>query len=108
MSDLSDPAELMLRLEAIERDLAERMIPYGRATARHYELVREQKRAEALAIVSSDKGTVTERKASGTLAAFDEDKLAAEGEYEALKAVVSVLDKRGMILMSLLKAHGRN
>lgn len=104
---LSDPAAVMARLESIDEDLAKRQNSYEDAASRWFTAQREIERRKASALLTSDKGSVTEKKAEGELAAFDVEGAVAKAEYEALKAAVRVLELRATIGMSILKAQGR-
>lgn len=97
----------MQRLEAIERDLAERQNLYESAAQRWYDAKRWIEKQRAKALLSSDESTVAEKRAQADLAAFDVEDATSEAEYEALKAVIRVLETRATVLQSLLKAHGR-
>lgn len=105
--DTSHPAALMSKLTEVERDLAERQNTLEDAARRWYKAQREIGKRKASALLTSDKSSVTEKKAEGDLAAYEVEDSAQEAEYEAIKAFVRVLEQRAMILMSLLKAHGR-
>lgn len=107
MSDLSNPAAVMARLAEIENALAERQNPYESAARSWYSAQREIQRRKAQALLTSDKGSVTEKKAEGDEAAYDVEGASAEAEYEALRAAVKVLETRATIGMSILKAQGR-
>lgn len=103
---LDSPAVVMHRLSDIERDLAERQNSYERAAGNWYTAQRDIKRAHALALLSSQKPSVTAQKAEADLAALACDGVEYEAEYEALKAVIRVLETRATVLMSVLKAQG--
>ena len=108
MNDMDHPAGIMARLVAIEGDLATRQNSYESAASGWYTAKRDIEREVARAVVNADLGgTVTERKAQGALDAYDVEGAASEAEYEALKAVVRVLETRATICQSLLRAHGR-
>ena len=104
---LSDPGAVMDRLAEIENDLAQRQNPYEEAARKWYGAQRELVRRKAEKLLSSEAASVTEKKAEGDLAAFDVEGASAEGEYEALRAAVKVLEIRATIGMSILKAQGR-
>lgn len=107
MDDLSSPAVVMQRLEEIERDLANRQNEFESAARGWYAARAEIERRKAVALLSAQDGSVTEKKARAELAAFDVALLGFESEYEALKAVVRVLEARATINQSLLRAQGR-
>lgn len=104
---LDSPAIVMSRLSEIERDLAQRQNLYEDAARDWYAAQREIKRVYARALLSSSAASVTAQKAEADLAAYDIEAGAHEAEYEALKAVIRVLEQRSMILMALLKSQGR-
>jgi len=105
MTDLSAPQLVMARLTAIEEDLAVRQNALESA-ARHWVIAkREREHARAVAFLSAD-GTVAERNALADQATALDGR-EAEAEWEALRAVVRVLDTRASIGQSILKAQGR-
>ncbi len=107
MTDLGHPIAVQQTLEEIERDLAKRQNFYEDAARQWFSAQREIRRLTATALLSSGRDSVTEKKAEGELAAYDVENAAAEAEYEALRAVVKVLEVRATILMSLAKSQGR-
>lgn len=102
---LSDPQAVIARLDAIEHDLAVRQNALEAAALAWFRAKRDRERQRALAFISAT-GTVAERNA---IADRDTAMLGApeEAEYEALRAVVRVLDTRASIGQSLLKSQGR-
>lgn len=104
---LDNPAAVMARLADIENDLAERQNAYERAARTWYTAQREINRQRALALLTADEKSITEKKARAELAAYDVEGAAAEAEYEALKARVRMLETRATIGMSILKAQAR-
>lgn len=105
--EMDSPAVIMHRLNEIERDLAERQNPYERAAGRWYAAQRDIKKTHAIALLSSAKASVTEKKAEADIAASVCDGAESEAEYEASKAALRVLETRAMVLTSILKAQGR-
>lgn len=105
--DLSSPAEVMVRLDGIERDLAIRQNAYESAARGFYTYKREIERERARALLSAPQSSVTEKRAHAELEAYGVDGASYEAEYEALKAVIRVLEARSMICCALLKAQGR-
>jgi len=99
------PAQLMSRLEEIEKDIAMREPVLEQAAQRWYVAKRDKEKARAEAFLSAE-GTVAERSAEA-------DKLTAtmgaqdEAQFEAMRAVLRAMETRSMIGQSLLKAHGR-
>lgn len=108
MSLLDNPAAVMARLAEIENDLEIRQNPYEEAASAWFLAQRSIRHAYATALLGSDKSTVTEKKAEGDIAAFLAEGGEHEAEYQALKAVIGVLDTRATIGMSILKAQGRS
>ena len=106
-------SQIIERLEEIEADLGERQNEYEAAADDVRRLAREFQLREAHAFMAAKGDTATERKAKATIAlAAAEDGIwermgAAEGRYEGLRAAVRVLEQRGTIGMSLLKAQTR-
>lgn len=101
----SSPSGLIERLEAIEQDLAVRQNAYESAARSHYLAKRDREHQRAVAFIEAS-GTVAERSAY----ADRETSMVgreSEAEYEALKAVVRVLETRSTIGMALLKSQGR-
>lgn len=101
------PADIMGRLEEIERDLGTRQNEYEAAAEAWHRAKRDKEKQWASAYLAHDKAKhVTDRKAAAILASEDigrED----EARYVALKAAVEVLTTRASIGQSLLRAHGR-
>lgn len=93
------------RLEAIETDLAARELELHDAAMGWYRKKRDLEHDRAVAFLAAE-GTVAERQAK---AARDNSSIGKEEEarYEALRAVVRVLETRANIGMALLKAQGR-
>jgi hypothetical protein len=104
---LGDPQAVMARLAEIENDLAIRQNLYEAVAGKWFLAQREIKKAHAEALLGSDEGTVTEKKAAADIAAAVTPGAELEGEYEVLKAVIRVLETRATIGMSILKAQGR-
>lgn len=107
-ADMDSPAVVMTRLLAIERDLAGRQNGFESAARDWYHAQREIKKTAAEALLGSTKSSVTEKKAQADLAGLACDGAEHEAEYEAIKAVVRVLETRANICMSILKAQGRS
>jgi uncharacterized protein YjbK len=104
---LDHPAGIMNRLVEIESDLAIRQNNLESSARQWYGAKRDIEKEKAQALLGSDRASVTEKKAEADLAAYDVQGAASEAEYEALKAVVRVLETRATVCQSLLKAHGR-
>lgn len=104
MTPLSNPAAIQERLEAIERDLAERQHDFEVAATEWFRAKRDREKERAEAFLSAE-GTVAERTAiaESQVPARGEE----EGRYEALKGVVRTLDTRAAIGMSILRAQSR-
>jgi hypothetical protein len=106
--EMDSPAVVMHRLSGIERDLAERQNSYERSAGDWYAAQRGMKLAHARALLGSNRASVTEKKADADIAAATTQGAEHEAEYEALKAVIRVLETRAMICTSILKAQGRS
>lgn len=105
MSDLSTPERIMLRLEELDRDLANRQNALEAAARAWFVAKREREKNRATTFLTTE-GTVAERNAHADRA-HATDGASSEAEYEALKAVVRVIETRVGIGQSLLKGHGR-
>lgn len=105
--DLTDPARVMWTLADLERQLATKQVAYEEAASVWFAAQREMGKARATALLTSAKGSVTEKKAEGELAAYGVEGAEYEPVFEALKAVKDMIDKRAMICMAILKAQGR-
>ncbi len=107
---LSTPAEIMLRLEEIDNDLAERLPSYEKAAEDHFRAKRDKEKAHATAFLTNriDAAgkplSVSERNA---IADAETATMGAEHEaiYEARKSAVRVLETRATIGASLLKVQ---
>lgn len=101
-----EPLEIVRRLEEIEQDLATRQGTLESAAQKWFKAKRDREKARAVAFLSAT-GTVAERNAIA-----DEqtaiDGRDAEAEYEAVKAVVRVLETRASIGQTLARTNGRN
>lgn len=106
MTDLTHPAAVMDRLAEIEADLAARQAAFERAGLAWFRAKRDREKARAVAFLSAE-GTVAERNAIADqqTAVDGRDE---EAEWEALKAVVRVLETRASIGQSILRAQGRS
>lgn len=102
---LSSPAEVVDRLERIEQDLAARQNALEAAARAWFQAKRQREHDRAVAFLSAD-GTVAERNAMADRATALDGR-EAEAEWEAIRAVVRVLDTRAMIGMGILKAQAR-
>ena len=106
VTDLSAPQLVMARLEAIEQDLAARQAALEAAARAWFMAKRQREHDRAVAFLSADGATVAERNALADQATALDGR-EAEAEWEALRAVVRVLDTRATIGMGVLKAQGR-
>jgi hypothetical protein len=102
---LTDPAAVMRRLSEIENDLAARQNTLELAGMAWFKAKRDREKARAVAFLAAS-GTVAERSAIADRETAVDGKN-EEAEWEALKAVVRVLETRANIGMALLKAQGR-
>jgi hypothetical protein len=105
MSATAERQTVTERLEAIERDLSERERELYDAAMGWFKKKRDLEHDRAVAFLAAE-GTVAERQAK---AARDNSNIGRdeEAEYEAIRAVVRVLETRANIGMALLKAQGR-
>ena len=104
--ELSTPQQIMLRLEAIERDLADRQLDLETAAMEWFRMKREREYAWSVAFTAAE-GTDTRRRA---VANRESSRIGAaeEGRWEGLRAVTRTLEARATIGQSLLRAHGRS
>lgn len=105
--DLTEPSRVLARLADLEHQLAMRQNAYEDAASHWFQAQREMGKIRATALLTSTKQSVTEKKAEGDLAAYSVDGAEYESEFETLKAVKDMIDKRAMICMAILKAQGR-
>ena len=103
---LSTPQQVQERLEGIERDLAERQLDYETAAMAWFKAKRDREHDEALAFLSAE-GTDTKRRMVAKRESANIGK-EEEASFEALKAVMRVLETRANIGMALLKSQGRS
>jgi hypothetical protein len=103
---LSSPQAVQERLEQIDRDLANRVNALEAAALGWYRLKRDREKERASAFIAAE-GTVAERNAVADRATATIG-VAEEAEFEALKAVVRVLETRASIGQSILRAQGRS
>lgn len=99
------PAAIINRLESIEEDLAVRQNVLERVAAEWYRAKRDREKAYALEYLQAE-GTVDARKATA-IKATALIGVEAEAEFEAVRAVVRVLEARATIGQSLLRSMGR-
>jgi hypothetical protein len=95
----------MARLDEIERDLAHRQNALEAAGRSWFVAKRDREKRRAEVFLTSE-GTVAERSARADVATALDGK-DAEAEWEALRAVVRVLETRASIGQSLLRSMGR-
>lgn len=105
MTDLTHPAAVMARLAEIENDLAARQNALERAGMAWFRCKRDREKARATAFLAAE-GTVAERTAIADQQTAVDGKQ-EEAEWEALRAVVRVLETRASIGQSLLRVQGR-
>lgn len=98
-------ADVQKRLEDIEADLQKRETALEDAARKWFVAKRDREKARAIAFLSAD-GTVAERSAKADLETTVVGK-EAEAEFEALRAVVRVLETRASIGQSLLRSMTR-
>lgn len=99
------PQSVMTRLDEIDADLAARVATLERSGEAWFKAKRDKEKARATAFLSCE-GTVAERSAhaDAETATNGRDE---EAEWEAVRAVVRVLETRANIGMALLKSYGR-
>lgn len=102
---LDAPGPVIARLAAIENDLALRENVLEAAAMAWFRVKREKEHKRAVAFTRAS-GTVAERNAAADI---ETAMLGAseEAEWEALKAVVRVLETRASIGQSILRSQGR-
>jgi hypothetical protein len=101
--DLTHAAAVMSRLQEIDDDLAARQPALERAATAWFKAKRDKEERRARAFMAAE-GTVAERNAAADLQVCVVGKN-EEAEWEALKAVVRVLETRASIGQSLLRAE---
>lgn len=99
------PHQVLDRLEEIEQDLATRQNVLESAAVKWYRVKRDKEKARATAFLRAE-GTVAVRQALAdqetALIGRDE-----EAEYEAVRAVVRVLETRASIGQTLARTNAR-
>lgn len=100
------PAEIIERLEELERDLADRQAALEDAAEAWTRAKRDKELAWARAYMAAQDGAVTTRKAAAILAS-ETIGVEAEARYQALTKVVAVIETRVSVGQSLLRAHTR-
>jgi glycine/D-amino acid oxidase-like deaminating enzyme len=105
VSATAQPQTVTERLEAIEHDLSERERDLYDAAMEWFKKKRDVEHDYAIAYLAAT-GTVDERKAKARKV-IQFDGREEEAKYEAVRAVVRVLETRANIGMALLKAQGR-
>jgi hypothetical protein len=96
---------VMSRLADIENDLAQRQNIYEQAARAWFIAKRDREKEYATEYMRAE-GAVEARKAQA-IRATSHIGVTEEAEYEALKAVVRVLETRASIGQSLLRSQGR-
>lgn len=102
---MDSPGSVIARLEAIEEDLANRQNAFESAARAWVIAKRDKEKAHAVAFIAAE-GTVAERQAAATEKTSLDGKR-EEAEYEAIKAVVRVLEARASIGQSILRSQSR-
>ena len=105
MSGLQHPGIVLKRLEEIDAELAERQNKYEQAAWNWFRAKRDRERARAEAFLTAQ-GSVAERNAHADAETALQG-LDAEARYEALKAVIRVLETRASIAQSVLRSQQR-
>jgi hypothetical protein len=106
VSELSHPAAIQAKLEAIETEMAERQNFLEAAALDHWRSKREKEKARAEEFLKAE-GTVAVRAALADHATALIG-MEYEARWEGLKAVMRTLDTRAAIGMSLLRSQGRS
>ena len=101
MTDLSAPHLVMGRLRELEEDLEKREETLEDAARKWFVAKRDKEKARALAFLAAE-GTVAERQATADVQTALDGK-EEEAEWEAVRAVVRVLETRASVLQSLLR-----
>ena len=102
---MQTPQSVEQRLEAIDQDLAIRQNLYEAAAKAHFLKVAEVTKDKAIAYRKADGNSTDKRESANEQ--HGEDGSKEQAEYEALKAVIKVLESRATIGMAILKSHGR-
>lgn len=107
-----NPAEVLRRLDEIEKDLAERQGEYEKAAGDRARLVRDWDRRLAIHGRTAKGSSADVRKSVALSNAIETDDLYerlqdAEGRFEALRVVMRTLETRATIGQSILRAQGR-
>jgi hypothetical protein len=99
------PGPVLARLQELENDLAARQPALESAALGWYRKKRDKERKWAIEFIAAT-GTVADRKAIADRETAMMG-VAEECEYEALRAVIRVMETRSNIGMAILKSHGR-
>ncbi len=100
---MDTPSVVLSLLEGIERDLAARQNVLESAARAWYRVKRDREHARAVAFLSAE-GTVAERQAHADVQTALHGRN-EEAEFEALRAVVRVLEARASIGQSILRSQ---
>jgi len=103
---LSSPAAVMVRLEEIEADLAERQNELETAAFDWFKCKRERERTEAMEFMRAEGPVESRRQQARRIAAAIGAE--EEGRWEGMRAVVRVLETRAMVGTAILKSMGRS
>lgn len=102
---LSTPQQVQQRLEEIDRELANRQNALEASALAWFRCKRDKEKRWAQAYLSAE-GPAHERKAHADLAVAVVG-VAEEAEWEAIKAVVRLLEGRASIGQTLLRSQSR-
>jgi hypothetical protein len=110
---LSTPQQVLERLSEIDEALALRMNDYETAAHEKATLTRDWDKRLAIHMRLAKGSNEATRKANALTAAIEQDNLydrltEAEGEYEACRVVVRMLENRATLGMAILKSQGRS
>lgn len=103
--DLTAPPQVIVQLWQIDQDLANRQNDLEEYAEQWFRAKRDQEHDYSVAYLNAT-GTVAERQAQAKIETYTVG-VEAEAKYEALKAVVRVLETRASIAQSILRAQGR-
>lgn len=103
MAEFDTPSGALAALMEIDQDLAKRQNEYEAAAEAWFRMKRDREYKHSIAFMEAQ-GAMPMRKAAAEKATALIG-LDAEARYEALKAVVRVLETRATICQSILKAH---
>ncbi len=105
MPDLSTPTSVIDRLEEIDHELAIRQNLYEEAARAWYTMLGTVTKNKAIEFRKAEGNSTERREAANEI--HGEDGSREQAEFEALRAVIKVLEARAMVGMAILKSQGR-